>query len=106
MAEYDLGSGVTAETTGWHPDRDLNPQYSGIPDIDPVGLVITHEDGCVSNILFDLPYVRDLMPSRDLWQLVSLDPLHVEPSVLRSGAENGSDHDHHGWIHNGRWENV
>lgn len=100
---YDLGGGVTARAVAWSPDRELNPQYAQLQDIDPVGLVIHHEDGCDSVILFDLPGVAELWPGRNRWQLHSLDPLHVEPSVLRKGAKNGTDHDHHGWIRGGRW---
>lgn len=99
----DLGGGVRAAFTCWRPDRKLNPQYDGIPDIDPIGLTIQHEDGCLSGIMFRLPHVAELMPGRDLWDVISLDPIHVEPSVLRSGAKNGTDHDHHGWIRGGRW---
>lgn len=37
------------------------------------------------------------------WELRSLDPLHVEPSI----QTNCPDHPkHHGWIRDGRWENA
>lgn len=55
--------------------------------------------------MFDLPGVREVVEKkRDLWTLHSLEPLHVEPSLLRKGAKNGTDHSHHGHIRHGRWE--
>lgn len=87
----------------WSPDRRLNPQYEGIPDIKPCGLIITHEDGCKSSITFDVPGAAEIFAKYDLWQVISLDPIHVEPSIMRQGAKNGTDHDHHGFIRAGRW---
>ena len=39
--------------------------------------------------------IREWTP-RTLWELVSLDPLHVEPSIRCGCGE-------HGWIRNGKW---
>lgn len=38
-----------------------------------------------------------ILPGTPKWEVKSLDPLHLEPSLL-CGCGN------HGWIRNGRWE--
>jgi hypothetical protein len=68
----------------------------------PTGLVESHPGidgaGCEGSVTFDVPEAEGLSGPR--WTLHSLDPLHIEPSILcrRCG--------HHGWIRNGRWENA
>lgn len=66
-----------------------------------VGLIESHRapDGgeCGGSVTFDVPEAEGLKGQR--WQLVSLDPLHIEPSVLCSCGW-------HGWIHNGQWVNA
>lgn len=68
----------------------------------PVGLTNSHateEFGeCGGSVTFDVPEAEGIAGPR--WTLHSLDPLHVEPSVLcrRCG--------HHGWIRNGQWESA
>lgn len=37
------------------------------------------------------------------WELHSLDPLHVEPSIQTTCHDHPA---HHGWIRGGRWENA
>lgn len=110
---YDLGNGHSAYLTMWSPgDLELNPQNVGKAEIDPVGLIIEHADGCHSSILFDLPGVAELWPKYDRWALKSLDPLHVEPSIKRDGLKNCPErdhsacrhHNHHGHIRAGQWQ--
>jgi len=36
----DLGHGHTLQFTSWSPDRELNPQYDGIPDIPKIGAIV------------------------------------------------------------------
>jgi len=67
----------------------------------PTGLVESHPSpvdgsGCEGSVTFDVPEAEGISGPR--WTLVSLDPLHIEPSVLcrRCGW--------HGFIRNGRWE--
>lgn len=72
-----------------------------------VGLIETHPtpdgQGCHGGVVFDVPEAEGLNGAR--WQLVSLDPLHIEPSVLCGSASiPGSGCGHHGFIRNGRWE--
>lgn len=74
---------------------------------EPVGFIETHPApdgaGCHGSVLFDVP--ANASENRPKWQLVSLDPLHIEPSVLcGSHAVPGSGCGHHGFIRNGRWE--
>jgi hypothetical protein len=85
----DLGHDVRVHFTTWH-------------EHDPVGLIVYHpsaRDGkpCVGSILFDLEGVAAAFPNSARWTVHSLDPLHVEPSLLCSCG-------HHGWIRAGRWE--
>jgi hypothetical protein len=64
----------------------------------PVGLIETHRSaeghGCGGSVTFDVPGAEGLGGPR--WQVISLDPLHIEPSVLCSCG-------HHGFIREGRW---
>lgn len=101
---HDLGNGHSYSLFTHHGPDELNP--NALPAIDPLGAIITHADGCQGAINFDVPGARELLPKYDLWQLISLEPLHVEPSILRQGAKNGTDHNHHGFIRGGRWESC
>lgn len=99
-----LGHRHVATFTRWAPDRELNPQFADVADIDPCGVMVRHprangRGSCASAILFDLPGIEHLRgdPPRPVWTLVSLDPLHVEPSLLC--RECGD----HGFIRDGVW---
>lgn len=63
-----------------------------------IGLIESHRspDGreCGGSIYFDVPEAEGLPGPR--WTVHSMDPLHIEPSVLCSCG-------HHGWIRDGRW---
>lgn len=43
-------------------------------------------------------------PDSALWQLISIDPLHIEPSLLHNRNKGGCGH--HGFIRNSVWEDV
>ena len=113
--DLDLGDGHTLRFHQWSPDRDLNPQYDGIPDVERFGAVIGHyrpDDGtyCEGSITFDSPVARQLIPERALWQVQSWDPLTVSPSLLckmpKFGADGsipGTECGDHGFIREGRW---
>lgn len=110
-AHYDLGNGVRAWRTQYSPDRTLNPDAG--PDIIPCGLIIEHEDGCLGSVTFDSPEAQQVFKDpHPRWTLHSLDPLSIDPSVLRQGGKNCQEpdhtnchhHNHHGFIHDGRWE--
>lgn len=98
---YDFGHGVTGCYTSWSPDRELNPQYEGIPDAPRYGLILNHPtpagEPCQSAVTFDSETARQIEPGRPVWTVESWEPLTISPSVLcrRCG--------HHGWIRDGQW---
>jgi hypothetical protein len=96
----DLGHGHTLRFFGWAPDRDLNPQYAGIPDEPHAGAIIDHPrpDGapCSGALTFDTPTMRRIRPGGDLWQVESWEPLTISPSVQCSCGD-------HGFVRDGRW---
>ena len=40
--DIDLGDGHTLRFTCWKPDRELNPQYADLPDVERVGAIVSH----------------------------------------------------------------
>ena len=63
------------------------------------GLVESHRapggPECGGSVTFDVPEAEGIAGPR--WQVISMDPLHIEPSILcrRCG--------HHGFIRDGQW---
>jgi len=100
-----LGDEHYARYTAWAPDRELNPQYDGVPDVDRYGMMIAHMtlEGrlCMSAITFDGPVQRELDRERrrPMWQVHSLirGHEHLEPSLLCRACGD------HGWIREGKW---
>lgn len=102
MTEEDIGHGVSIDYVSWCPDRELNPQYDGTPDIARYGLLITHptpdgSDMCVGFVTFDRPATRMITPDTPMWTVESESPLTLSPSVLCRLCG------HHGFIREGRW---
>lgn len=99
MELIDLGSDHKMYYIGWSPDRELNPQYEGIPDIPKFGIVIEHFSPqgvrCAGGVNFDLPEVRAIT-KQAVWQVESWEPLTISPSVLCSCGD-------HGFIREGKW---
>jgi hypothetical protein len=105
--EIDLGHDHVLRFHQWSPDRDLNPQYDGVPDVERFGASIEHPSAqtgktCVGGITFDTPEVQVVKAvskgfNGPVWQVESWQPLTVSPSVLCSCGD-------HGFIRNGRWE--
>jgi len=98
----DLGGGHTLRYTAWAPDRDLNPQYAGIPDVERFGAIESHPrpDGqgqCEGAVTFDGPAQRQLRPNAPRWTVESWEPLTLSPSILCKLCGN------HGYIREGRW---
>lgn len=102
----DIGSGHKVKFYSWSPDRELNPQYADMPDIDRCGLLDEHvsvsgwdagERHCGS-VMFELPEVRTVPALVDgaLWQVQSFDPLTISPSLLCGCGD-------HGFIRDGLW---
>lgn len=99
--DTDLGHGFSFSFTSWQPNRELNPQYEGIPDVEKCGVLIFKDGEAVSSIYFDTPEVRRIPGTRHFWRLVSLDPLHVEPSLQM--YDKAGKPSHHGFIRGGQW---
>lgn len=100
--EYtDIGHGVRIAFAGWHPDRELNPQYEHMPDVDRYGLIIEHPVAgggeCRSFATLDQPVVQQLEPGKPVWTVESWEPLTLSPSILCRACG------HHGFIQDGRW---
>lgn len=106
----DFGGGVRGVFTSWAPDRQLNPQYDGIPDVERFGLVLDHPDArdstrrCTSGITFDGPVQQRVTPGSPRWQVESWDPLTLSPSILCVPGKAGCGL--HGYIRAGRWESC
>jgi hypothetical protein len=106
----DLGHNHTLEWTAFTPDRALNPQYNGIPDIDRFGAIIRHprSDGvgeCAGGVVFEsygAILIAAVTPSAAgaRWNVESWDPLTISPSVLCTACGD------HGFIRAGRWINA
>ena len=99
--DLDLGHDHTLMFTHWAPDRALNPQYDGLPDVPRIGATVCHlkPDGspCASGIHFDSEVARRVFPGQTGWTVESWEPLTVSPSLLclRCGD--------HGFIREGKW---
>lgn len=95
--DIDLGYDHRLWFMGWHPDRDLNPQYEGIPDVEKAGATVSHRkpDGseCASGVMFaGTPASDDVT-----WTVESWEPLTLSPSLLCRLCGD------HGFIRDGRW---
>lgn len=105
--EYDperiipLGHDHYIEYVGWAPDRKLNPQYAGMPDVARYGATVYHDNPagqpCAGFVTFASGTQRKIEPDRpNVWRVESWSPLTISPSVLCSCGD-------HGFIREGRW---
>jgi len=99
--DLDLGLDHVLRFTCWKPDRKLNPQYDGIPDVEKVGAIIDHPskvDGspCSGTILFESEVTAKIAPNNHRWKVESWEPLTLSPSILCSCGD-------HGFIRGGKW---
>lgn len=97
----DIGNDHYIEYVQWAPDRELNPQYAGMPDVLRYGATIYHNNPagqpCAGFVTFASTMQRKIEPDRpNTWDVQSWDPLTISPSVLCSCGD-------HGWIREGRW---
>jgi hypothetical protein len=100
VPDVDLGDDHYLVFTSWAPDRDLNPQYDGIPDCPRIGAIVRHyrPDGalCEGSIYFDLEPWNQLFAGVPRWKVESWEPLTLSPSLLCACGD-------HGYVRNGRW---
>lgn len=97
----DLGDDHYGEYVQWAPDRELNPQYEGIPDEPRYAMLIFHKDPagekCAGMVTFAGDVQRKVEPNRpNVWQVQSWEPLTISPSVLCSCGD-------HGFVQSGLW---
>jgi uncharacterized protein DUF6527 len=100
--EIDLGSGYWFSWVSWKPDRALNPQFEGIPDVERYGIIIRcpHGEGAV---VFDSEVARKIDRDHPRWIVESWEPLTIAPSIQRRRAPDGTGCECHGFIRGGRW---
>lgn len=101
----DLGDNHSIAFACWSPDRGLNPQYDGLPDVEKYSAIVRHlkPDGsaCVGAITLENEVSRKLEPQgTPMWKVESWEPLTLSPSLLC--RECGD----HGFIRNGKWERA
>lgn len=70
----------------------------------PTGLIEAHyrpdnHEPCWGGVSWTTPS----KVSGAIWQLVSLEPLHLEPSLLCRANNGHGECGHHGWIRDGKW---
>lgn len=96
----DLGHGHTLRWLALAPDRNLNPQYADLPDMEHYGAIISHRkpDGnfCEGVITFRSEVQQRIDPGTTAWDVSSWDPLTLSPSLLCHCGD-------HGFIQQGRW---
>lgn len=97
----DLGDNHTLQFVGWAPDRDLNPQYADLPDVEHYGAIVGHKkpDGsdCKSGISFASVVQQRIDPNGSKWTVESWEPLTLSPSLLCRACGD------HGFIRAGKW---
>jgi hypothetical protein len=86
----------------WAPDRELNPQYNDISDVERYGASIAHAHPstgakCEGFVTFDGDVQRQLSAGRPRWTVESWEPLTLSPSVLCTTCGD------HGWVRGGSW---
>jgi hypothetical protein len=104
----DLGADHWLEYVSWAPDRALNPQYAGLPDVERWGAVVGHplrpgdeqcawRGACTGSITFDGLAQRQLSDG-PFWTVEAWEPLTLSPSLLCHCQD-------HGFIRSGQWVN-
>lgn len=99
----DLGDGHLLAFTMWAPDRVLNPQFEGLPDVERFGFTWEHPDAkrpgekCMGAGHFDGEVQRKLVTERTRWTVEAWEPLTLSPSLLCGACGC------HGFIRGGKW---
>jgi hypothetical protein len=99
--DLDLGEDHALAFTSWKPDRELNPQWADLHDVERIGAIVRHKraDGgdCWSGIYFDCPVAWRVFNPQSIWAVESWEPLTLSPSLLCRICGD------HGWIKEGKW---
>lgn len=104
--DLDLGDDHRLRYVGWYPDREINPQWKHVPDVERWGATIAHRDPatgdeCQGFVTFDGEIQRQVEPNRtNRWQVESWDPLTLSGSVQCGACAD------HGWVRSGRWQRA
>jgi hypothetical protein len=97
----DIGDNHWIRYLCWKPDRSINPQYEGIPDVEKYGAIVGHlkPDGkpCEGAINFDSEVARKISPNQLKWTVESWEPLTLSPSLQCGACPD------HGFIRGGKW---
>lgn len=109
MPDLDLGHDHYGWWASWKPDRKLNPQYNDLPDVEHAMLTIGHRNGRTGEPCFGAVTLKQNSRYDDLhqghvWDVLSMEPLHLEPSVLCKAPTGDGVCGDHGYIRGGRWE--
>lgn len=100
LPDIDLGFNHELRYIGWSPDRDLNPHYDDVPDVERFCATITHINPsghpCEGCITFDSPTAQRISPKIPKWIVESWEPLTISPSILCDCGD-------HGFIWDGKW---
>lgn len=96
VADLDLGDDHALSWTCWKPDRELNPGYADLPDVERLGALIPHGT-CCGSVMFDEPATARLFPDHPKWKVESWEPLTLSPSILCRLCGD------HGFIKQGKW---
>jgi hypothetical protein len=97
----DLGHDHRLRFVGWAPDRELNPQFEGIPDVERYAAIVEHQtptgEECAGGVTFDGEIARRIEPGKAMWTVESWESLTLSPSLLCMRCGD------HGFVRDGRW---
>jgi hypothetical protein len=98
----DFGSGYKGYFVPWQPDRELNPQYADLPDLEKAILILScpHKPNEHAGGVALHPAEYDVAFKGPRWDVISWEPLTINPSILMN------DCGCHGYIRNGEWESC
>lgn len=99
----DLGNGYSYTKLQWKPERDINPQYAGVPDVPWCGILISCPHHNSGHVQFNIPGHAVFKDKG--WDVESWEPLTIKPSIQFMEYKDGKHVPGccHGFIRGGRW---